>query len=1306
VTGSTVATGATGATGSAPVAGATSEATNESVVMMTEMETPPVQAEPEKPRAEIMALESNHDASPAPPHPQLPNPNLVQTGNGGTPPAEVVVPPDILAKAKLGDHWEAGKPDTQYNLLGRPANEGEDKGSGNLLSGGGNVEVEDVIGIGGQASQGFGGGWGCGNGTGVGIANGGVRKLTVTRHGGSKVTENAAKKATDAISNNTLGVAPNQDVSIEKKDNNARIVVADKILFAGVEADEKGQVATGKGGVDGVGADEAWRTTRVGRKYQEITADAIMSYQNDPWKKVLEDGKGYSTWHGPIEHKDEKEVSIASKDDTIPGNRFNDDGGYNFNRMLEPYGWFKGDGPIGEKEVSITAKDTTRKQVAILAQDQADKDKLESANKALAEQNTELAEKNAAAQISVFQNSQIQPLGRAKRFAVQGASFNGTVEISVQPRDGAINPNAPLQPKTVAESPGIYETLQDSPSEVAGLNTNKQYDARDINVTDYNTLYGLLTPEKTPGMLNRTVVAPHLHWKARMLDDMDAYHAESTGDIKENQPSEKQRSWDDVDEAFIGTDALITYPSNWHEISQQKAPEMQNQTAAVPPKDDVFVDSHYNSDGQPDRKTLETILGRRAEWTNQATEVPVEINNEIGDKLKNVIRKEHNAIQPTDKEAAKEEITRFQKVIDKVQPNRTVPGGSVENQQNLEPDDFGGDKGLPSMTFNDVRAGGIRANGIRENWGAGRNVIDLGVTEAPVNALGGTLGTVGVMVDHVIDFNEQDSAPGATVKTKDGRLTIGGLLQAWYNNPQTNLAELKLGLPQRTLNLLAAERLLRGYNYFHSENPLLTLNAYARRPMPVPPPLLTDEGMLEDDYIEKYGVRPYVDSARCKFSTFGLDVDTASYTQARLKLRNNQLPDPQTVRVEEFVNYFKQSYSVSGDEAFGVFAEGGPSLFGGSSGLEILKIGVKSRQPRPDERKPAVLTFVVDTSGSMDHGGRLELIRQALQTVAAGLRPEDALCIVGFAQQAQVVLTRTSGRQQQRILDAINTLSANGGTNVEAGLLLGYRLADEAFSPDAVNRVILCSDGVANIGAQGPDEMLKLVKIFAARGIDLATVGFGQGQYNDQMMQRLADNGGGACYFVDTPAETAKVFSEQLPLHLTALARGAKAQVEFNPEVVERFRLLGYEKRKIATQDFRNDKVEGGEVGHDTLVTALYEVKRRPQSHGVLGKVFLRWKDAAFRHQPWVERNYPLSEGILVGEVAQESAQLRFLECIARFADLLRNNPWARAGSYADVLAGLYALPPEFRERADWKEVAELVAKARELAVAQMRLAK
>jgi Ca-activated chloride channel family protein len=264
-------------------------------------------------------------------------------------------------------------------------------------------------------------------------------------------------------------------------------------------------------------------------------------------------------------------------------------------------------------------------------------------------------------------------------------------------------------------------------------------------------------------------------------------------------------------------------------------------------------------------------------------------------------------------------------------------------------------------------------------------------------------------------------------------------------------------------------------------------------------------------------------------------------------------------------------------------------------------------------------------------------------------------------------------------------------------------MADECFSAEAVNRMILCSDGVANVGSQGPDEILKLVKVFAGRGIDLCTVGFGKGQYNDQMMAKLADNGNGSCHFVDTLDEASKVFHEQLPPHLNVLARDAKVQVEFNKDVVERYRLLGYEKRKIADKDFRNDKIDSGEVAHSTLVTVMYEILRKPASHGPLGKVFLRWKDAGYRHLPVVERNYPLSEGIAAGDVRNSSPEFRFLACVARFAELLRVSPWVRDSSYAAVLAQLNQLPPDFKDRADWKEVQELVTKAQELSVKQWR---
>ena len=511
----------------------------------------------------------------------------------------------------------------------------------------------------------------------------------------------------------------------------------------------------------------------------------------------------------------------------------------------------------------------------------------------------------------------------------------------------------------------------------------------------------------------------------------------------------------------------------------------------------------------------------------------------------------------------------------------------------------------------------------------------------------------------------------------------------------------------------ANEITLRGYSYFRTENEKLTLRDYLRRPAPVPPAVLTDDGLDEDLYIERHGTRPFVDCARDNLSTFGMDVDTASYTRSRQSLREGKLPDADTVRVEEFLNYFKQPYTVAGDDAFGVFVEGAPSPFGtagvspastyagGTPAVQLLKIGIKSRDPRPNERKPAMLTLVVDTSGSMETESRLDMVRGALKALVQELAPDDAVTLVSFSDQAELRLPRTQARQKQRILDAIDSLDPHGATNVEAGLALAYRIADECYSADAVNRVILCSDGMANVGAKDADEVLKLVKVFAGRGVDLSTVGFGGSQYNDQMMAKLADNGNGSCQFVDSLDEARKIFREQLPPHLNVLARDAKVQVEFNPEAVERYRLLGYEKRKIADKDFRNDKIDAGEVAHSTLVTAMYEIVRKPGSHGALGKVYLRWKDAAYRHLPVVERNYPLSEGVMSGDVRSASPEFRFLACVARFAELLRGSPWVRDSSYAAVLGRLDELPPDFKGRPEWQEVRELVSRAQALSVKQ-----
>ncbi|MGH9361110.1 MAG: vWA domain-containing protein, partial [Thermoanaerobaculia bacterium] len=310
-----------------------------------------------------------------------------------------------------------------------------------------------------------------------------------------------------------------------------------------------------------------------------------------------------------------------------------------------------------------------------------------------------------------------------------------------------------------------------------------------------------------------------------------------------------------------------------------------------------------------------------------------------------------------------------------------------------------------------------------------------------------------------------------------------------------------------------AEGRLRAYYWARRLDRRLTPQEFKAHWFEVPPPVVGDEGLGEQGFRKRYGVHPFVDTSRDHLSTFGMDVDTASYTLARNLLRSGKLPEPKQVRVEEFVNYFREEVPTDPELVFSVACEGGPAPFG--AGLDLLKITVKARELRANEVKPAVLTFAVDTSGSMNLEDRLGLVRGALKTLVASLKPEDRVGIVAYDAHAYLVLPHTAAREGRRILGAIDSLAPGGGTNVEAGLELAYRVADEVFEPRAVNRVILASDGVANVGARGPDEILKKVQVFARRGIYLSAVGFGMGRYNDALLETLANQGNGNYAYVD-----------------------------------------------------------------------------------------------------------------------------------------------------------------------------------------------
>jgi Ca-activated chloride channel family protein len=454
----------------------------------------------------------------------------------------------------------------------------------------------------------------------------------------------------------------------------------------------------------------------------------------------------------------------------------------------------------------------------------------------------------------------------------------------------------------------------------------------------------------------------------------------------------------------------------------------------------------------------------------------------------------------------------------------------------------------------------------------------------------------------------------------------------------------------------------------------------------------------QDMYFQNYGVNPFEDPREDHLSTFSLDVDTASYTLARRYVMDGNLPPADSVRVEEFVNYFNQGYPTPEDVAFGIYADGALSPFH-RDGSYILRIGVQGYEVPEAQRKPATLTFVIDISGSMAREERLGLVKQSLQLLVERLRYDDSVAIVVYGSNAYVVLYPTTGADKERILDAIYSLRTEGATNAEAGLRLGYDLAYQAFRPGAINRVILCSDGVANVGETGPDAILEQIGGYAKTGITLTTVGFGMGNFNDVLMEQLADNGNGNYAYVDDIDEAKRLFVDNLTSTLQVIALDAKVQVDFNPDVVNRYRLIGYENRAVADQDFRNDYVDAGEIGAGHSATALYAVVLNPGAQGRIATVQLRWKDPNSLSVQEINGNFNTWD--LAPSFESAAPQYQLSVVVAQYAELLRFSPWARGTYITDILGHAVRLAGLMPADKDVTEFATLVSRASQIAALQ-----
>jgi Ca-activated chloride channel family protein len=440
-----------------------------------------------------------------------------------------------------------------------------------------------------------------------------------------------------------------------------------------------------------------------------------------------------------------------------------------------------------------------------------------------------------------------------------------------------------------------------------------------------------------------------------------------------------------------------------------------------------------------------------------------------------------------------------------------------------------------------------------------------------------------------------------------------------------------------------------------------------------------------------HGINPFVSASEDRLSTFAIDVDTASYTLARRKVLEGTLPPREAVRVEEFLNYFRYTYPEPQGEPFAVALDAAPSPF--TPGRHLLRVGVQGKRLSAAERKPAHLTFLVDVSGSMQSPDRLPLAKRALRMLVDNLRDGDSVSLVTYAGGVKLALPPTGMEEKARIHAAIEDLTAGGSTAMASGIELAYQQAMKTLKGDSVSRVIILSDGDANVGATSHEAILQLIRGYVKEGITVTTVGFGMGNYKDTLMEQFANQGNGNHYYVDSLMAARRIFQEQLGGTLEVIAQDVKLQVDFDPAQVARYRLVGYENRAIADHQFRDDKVDAGELGAGHTVTALYEVELKPGAGEGLATVRVRAKRP--RGEKATESAFRFPARALASSFASASADLRFATAVMGAAELLRQSPHAERWSFEQVLKlAREATPAGNAER---EEFLALLEKARPL---------
>ncbi len=422
-------------------------------------------------------------------------------------------------------------------------------------------------------------------------------------------------------------------------------------------------------------------------------------------------------------------------------------------------------------------------------------------------------------------------------------------------------------------------------------------------------------------------------------------------------------------------------------------------------------------------------------------------------------------------------------------------------------------------------------------------------------------------------------------------------------------------------------------------------------------------------------------------STFSIDVDTASYAFLRAALNEGILPRRDAVRIEELVNYFPYDYAPpeTRDPPFATHVSVMPAPW--NDAARLMHIGIRGYAPDRATAPPANLVFLVDTSGSMDEPDKLPLLVRSFRLLLTALAPQDRVAVVTYAGSAGVALPPTPVAERGAILASLERLAAGGSTAGAEGIRMAYRLAERHRVEGGVNRVILATDGDFNVGITDPDALEDYIARKRSSGVSLSVLGFGMGNYNDDLMQRLAQSGDGNAAYIDTLSEARKVLLEEAASTLVTIARDVKIQVEFNPAAVREYRLLGYETRLLAREDFRNDRVDAGEIGAGHTVTALYELTpagaggeriaplryQGPQPEpgtafeDELAFLKIRYKLPGNESSALITR--PVTAADAFGAVDAAPRDVRFATAVAAFGELLRGGRYTGGYGYGDVIA-------------------------------------